>query len=349
MSLTAAAVARYAARGASTARIGDAVTTTLLTGATGTVGNAIARALVRRGRPVRALVRAPERARSCLPADVELVRGDVTDAASLRSAIDGCMAVYHASGLPEQWLADPSVFERVNVDGTRNLVDAALATGVTSFVYTSTIDVFEMRPGIEFDESRIDPQPKATAYERSKQAADRIVTAALDRGLPARFLHPSGVYGPAPVTTGVNDFVARIVRSEIPMLLPGGFPLVFTDDVAEAHVLAEERAPVGSRFIASEAFWTLADAARAIVAAAGRGKAPRVMPLWVAQGVSAVGELVARVVRTPPLIPAGQLHFLTMDVRPSAARARADLGWTPTPFPVGLRATLDDLRRRAAI
>ena len=325
------------------------MTTTLLTGATGTVGNAIARALVRRGRAVRALVRTPERATASLPADVELVRGDVTDAASVRAAIDGCGAVYHASGLPEQWLADASVFERVNVDGTRNLVDAALAAGVTSFVYTSTIDVFEIEPGVEFDESRIDAKPKGTAYERSKQAADRVVTAALDRGLPARFLHPSGVYGPAPVTTGVNDFIARIVRREIPMLLPGGFPLVFTDDVAEAHVLAEERAPVGSRFIASESFWTLADAAGAIVAAAGRGKAPAVMPLWIAHAVSAAGELVARIIGTPPLIPAGQLHFLTMDVRPSAARARRELGWTATPFADGLRATLDDLARRREI
>src|SRR2546423_101342 len=98
----------------------------LLTGATGTVGNAIARALVRRGRGVRALVRTPERARGCLPPEVELARGDVTDSASVRAALAGCDVVYHASGLPEQWLADPDLFRRVNVDGTRNLVEAAL-------------------------------------------------------------------------------------------------------------------------------------------------------------------------------------------------------------------------------
>ena len=325
------------------------MSTVLLTGATGTVGNAIARALVRRGRAVRALVRDPERARACVPGGVELVRGDVTDAASVRAAIDGCDIVYHASGLPEQWLADATLFQRVNVDGTRHLVDAALAAGVKSFVYTSTIDVFTMRRGVEFDERSIDQAPKETAYERSKQDADRIVTAALGRGLPARFLHPSGVYGPAPVTTGVNDFIAKLVRGEIPILLPGGFPLVYADDVAEAHVLAEERAPVGARFIASESYWTLEDIAGAVVAATERGKVPRVMPTWIASAISSVGEIAARITRKPPLIPSGQLHFLTFDVRPSAAKARAELGWKPTPFTDGLHATLADLRTRGVI
>src|ERR1700752_4219198 len=99
---------------------------TLLTGATGTVGNAIARLLLRRGRAVRALVRSPERARACLAPEVELAEGDVTDAASVRAAMEGCAVVYHASGLPEQWLPDPSLFQRVNVEGTRHMIAAAL-------------------------------------------------------------------------------------------------------------------------------------------------------------------------------------------------------------------------------
>src|SRR3954451_16884659 len=138
------------------------MSTVLLTGATGTVGNAIARTLVSRGRKVRALARSPERARACLPSAVEVVGGDVTDAASVRAAIEGCDSVYHASGLPEQWLPDPATFQRVNVDGPRRLVAAALTAQVRSFVYTSTIDVIAMRPGVEFDESRIDPAPNAT-------------------------------------------------------------------------------------------------------------------------------------------------------------------------------------------
>jgi dihydroflavonol-4-reductase len=316
------------------------VSRVLLTGATGTVGHAVTRALLRRGRPVRALVRDPVAARSCLPAEVELAHGDVTDAASVRRALAGCTAVYHASGLPEQWLPDDAVFTRVNVDGTRHLVAAALAQGVASFVYTSTIDVFAMEPGVPFDESRLDPAPKATVYERSKQAADRLVTEALARGLPARFVHPSGVFGPAPRVTGVNAFLVGLVRGEIPMLLPGGMPVVFADDVAEVHVRAEEGAPVGARFIASDAYRTLREIAAAVVAVRGAGRVPPVLPMWVAHAVSAVGEAVSGFTRKPPLMPRGQLHFLGLHACPSARRAETELGWRPTPFEDALRTTL---------
>lgn len=321
----------------------------LLTGGTGTVGSAIATELVARGRAVRALVRSLVRARPCLPEQAELVEGDVTDLTSVRAAIEGCDTVYHASGLPEQWLADPARFQRVNVDGTRNVVEAALATRVTSFVYTSTIDVFTMPPGATFDETTLDPAPKATYYERSKVDADRVVTDALQRGLPARFLHPSGVYGPSPVTNpGVNDFLRRLARGEIPMLLPGGMPVVYAHDCARGHLLAEERAPVGARFILSDVYLTLAEVAAAVVRATDRGRIPPVMPMFVAKGVSVVGELLASFLG-PPLIPQGQLHFLSLEARPSAERARRELGWTTVPFADGLRKTLDAMRARGEI
>jgi dihydroflavonol-4-reductase len=322
--------------------------TTLVTGATGTVGHAIVRALLARGRRVRALVRDLARARTMVPAAAELVAGDVTDAASVRRAVAGCAVVYHASGLPEQWIPDPRRFDEVNVGGTRHLIEAALAERVTAFLYTSTIDVFTMHPGVEFDEREIDPQPKATPYERSKQVADRLVTDALARGLPARLLHPSGVYGPAPVTTGVNDFLQRLVRRQIPMLLPGGFPLVFADDVAEGHLAAEERAPVGARFILSESYWRLDAVACAVAALVPAARVPPVLPMWVARLVSEMGEIAARLTRRPPLIPSGQLHFLSMDVRPLAQRARLDLDWRPVAFEEGLRRTLIALRRSAS-
>jgi dihydroflavonol-4-reductase len=263
--------------------------------------------------------------------------------------MEGCDAVFHASGIPEQWLRDPARFQQVNVDGTRHVVEAALEAGVGSFVYTSTIDVFEMPRGVPFTEERIDREPKATAYERSKQDADRLVTAALARGLPARFLHPSGVYGPTPVTTpGVNDFLRRLARGEIPMLLPGGMPVVHAADVARGHLLAEERGPVGGRWILSDEYYSLAEIAAAVVAETGRGRVPRVMPMWVARAVSAFGEAAAPLLG-PPLIPAGQLHFLSLEARPAAGKARAELGWTTIPFATGLRQTLARLRERGEI
>lgn len=320
--------------------------TVLLTGATGLVGRSILDELRQRGYAVRALVRSSERARALLGSSCELAVGDVTDAASVAAAVDGCSIVYHAAGLPEQWLADATRFDAVNVGGTRNLVDAALRARVEKFVYSSTIDVFTGRPGEEFDESVIDPEPKGTAYERSKQEADRLVAAAVERGLPAIFLHPSAVYGPVPAASpGLNDFIDRIRRKEIPMLLPGGMPIVYAPDVARGHVDAAEIAPTGARFILSDRYYELADLAREIVAAAGSGKVPPVLPLALARLVSAAGERVAGWTGKPPLIPGGQLHFLTWRAHPSARLAADELGWTPTPLREALPATIDFLSR----
>lgn len=239
--------------------------TNLVTGATGLIGHSIVTALRVRGRPVRALVRDVARARALLPDDVETVRGDVTDRASLDDAARGCEFIYHAAGLPEQWLPDPHTFHRVNVDGTRNIIDAARAHAVGSLIYTSTIDVFEGMSGQRYDESRIDPLPKGTHYERSKQVADRLVIDATGTGpasLRTALLHPAGAYGPGPAgSRGLNDFFQDLRDGKIPMLLPGGMPVVYAPDVGEGHVLAADAARPGDRFILSGGYHTLSELA----------------------------------------------------------------------------------------
>src|SRR4051812_36718980 len=145
----------------------------LVTGATGLIGNAIAKKLVVAGTRVRALVRDVDRARPLLPAEVDLRKGDVTDVSSLREAVRDARHVFHAAGMPEQWQRDAAVFDRVNREGTVNVLEAALAAGVERVVYTSTMDVFAAERGGTLVETNLDPDPKPTAYERSKQAADR--------------------------------------------------------------------------------------------------------------------------------------------------------------------------------
>ena len=122
--------------------------------------------------------------------------GDVTDPASVARAAQGREIVFNAMGLPEQWLADPAAFERVNVEGTRAVVEAARAAGVARLVHTSTIDVFHAEPGGSFDESVVADYPKGTAYERSKQEAERVALAGAGGGLEVVVVNPSAVYGP---------------------------------------------------------------------------------------------------------------------------------------------------------
>jgi len=311
------------------------MTIRLVTGATGLVGHAIVRSLLARDRRVRVLARTPDEARALFGGDVEVVAGDLTDAGSVRDAATGCEVVHHAAGLPEQWLPEESTFQRVNVEGTRNVAEAAREAGAR-LVYTSTIDVFRAGNGETFDESVIDPEPKGTAYERSKQQADALVAAMLDDGLDAVFLHPSAVYGPGPAgSPGINQLVADLRARKVPGLLPGGMPVVFAEDVGEGHVRAEERAKRGARYILSERYVTLEELAREACDILGR-KTPPMMPLWAARAVSAVTEGVASLTKSAPLIPKGQLHFLQWGARPDASRARRDLGIDFVPLREGL-------------
>lgn len=320
--------------------------TVLLTGATGTVGSALATRLVADGRPVRALVRDLDRAGRLLPDGIELVRGDIVDAPSVEAAVDGCDTVFHVAGLPEQWRRDMGEFDRVNAGGTEVVARAALAAGVTSFVFTSTVDVFAWptEPGATFDESALATEEKHTHYERSKQRADRIVTALIDDGLPARFVAPAGVFGPAPaITPGANHLIRRLLLNQIPISLPGGLPVVYGPDVADLHVLAED-APVGSRYIASDRYVTLEAFARAVQAVEPSARVPRTLPVAAARAIAHAGEAVAKLTRKAPLLTTGELSFLIGDVRPDASKARDELGWEVTPFADALATTIEQLR-----
>src|SRR5919204_870281 len=149
----------------------------LVTGATGKIGHAIAAALLDRGESVRALVRDPARAASILPAGVEPLPGDATDADSLAAAVEGCELVFNAMGMPEQWVKDEAIFDRVNAVGSGSLAAAAKQAGVRRFVHTSTHDVFHAETGERFDETMLADYAKGTAYDRSKQHAEELVLA----------------------------------------------------------------------------------------------------------------------------------------------------------------------------
>src|SRR5262249_21299336 len=169
----------------------------LVTGATGKVGHAIAAALLERGDRVRALVRDPKRAAGLLPAGIEPVRGDVTHPDSLATAVEGCELVFNSMGMPEQWVRDESIFDRVNAVGSQEVAAAARLAGARRFIHTSTHDVFHADTGQRFDETMLANYPKGTAYERSKQHAEELVLAERD-GMEVVILNPSGVYGPTP-------------------------------------------------------------------------------------------------------------------------------------------------------
>ena len=314
---------------------------TLVTGATGKVGHAIASALLDRGDQVRALVRDPERAASILPAGIEPVQADITDADSLVAAVEGCELVFNSMGMPEQWVRDEAIFDRVNAVGSQQLAIAAKRAGARRFVHTSTHDVFHADTGERFDETMVADYPKGTAYERSKQHSEELVLAERD-GMEVVVLNPAGVYGPTPSPTPSfeNGIFEPVVRKRLPAVPPGGSGYAYVEGVAAGHLLAADRGADGERYILADGYASFREMAETVREVAGRGRVPPVMPVPIARAVASIGAGVSRVIRRPPLLPKGQLTYILWQARPDSSKAQRELGWRTTPLDEGIRRTL---------
>ncbi len=321
---------------------------TLVTGATGLVGNALAKRLCERGHVVRVLVRDPTKAASILPSAIELQRGDITEPATLRPALENVEWVFHAAGMPEQWQKDDSIFDRVNRQGTANVMAAALAAGARRVVYTSTMDVFAAPSGGTLVESNIDTQPKHTAYERSKQAAEKEADAARARGLEVVFINPCAVYGPSPVLGTLNALVLKLLKGEVPMLPPGGMSVVYIDGVVEAHLAAAERGGDGERYLVGDAFMSMRDIAQETARLAGWEHVPDDAPLWLLRTIATVSAPLARLFGFTPLVSPAELTFLQWQPRVDPSKAQRELGFKPTPVRDGFAKTIEFLRQGMA-
>ncbi|MEK6277936.1 MAG: SDR family NAD(P)-dependent oxidoreductase [Actinomycetota bacterium] len=315
----------------------------LVTGATGKVGNAVARRLAERGDEVVALVRDVAAARSALPAGIELAQGDVTEPATVHPAVEGADGVFNCMGIYEQWLPDPGRFDEVNAQGALNVIAAARQAGVRRAVHTSTFDVFHAEHGGTMSEADLADYPKGTAYERSKQHAEELVLAEAKVGesIEVVIVNPAGVYGPGPwAGAGLDGAMRDAIRSRLPAVPPGGMTLGYVDDIAEAHLAAFDRGTPGERYILGDGFATMREIVATAVDEAGRGRVPPTLPEPLAKGLAAAGEGVSRLIRRPPLLGRGQLHFLLWEARVDKSKAREQLGIEFTPWDEGIRRTV---------
>jgi nucleoside-diphosphate-sugar epimerase len=312
----------------------------LVTGATGLVGFAIVKKLVERDCPVRAIVRDVARAKAALDPAVDVVAGDVTDCASLERATVGVGSIFHAAGLPEQWVRDEAIFEHVNTMGTANVLSAAQKAGVERFVYTSTMDVFDAPPGGTLSEERPATGTKPTAYERSKLAAQSLVQEAQANGLSTVHLNPAAVYGPSPSCTALNKLIVDVARRKVPLLPPLGISYVHADGVAGAHIHAWEHAPDGSRFLLSDGYISYRDLGARVAAIAGHGRFPPVAPLWLLKGVVGLTAPLGDWFGLRPPMSRGELAFLQWDVRVDCGKAQRELNFQPTVLEAALAETV---------
>ncbi len=312
-----------------------------VTGATGFVGTNLISDLVEKGHTVRALLHsgdtAKESLRARLPpgADVEFHQGDVLDPGSLLRAFSGAEVVFHLAAQISISRHDAPSVLRVNVEGPKNVAAACLHTGVRRMIHFSSVHAFEVPP---HDEPMDETTPlvdghTAPAYDRSKSLGEREVMRAVDKGLDAVILNPSGIMGPndhAPSRIGrtLLDFA----RGRFPMVVPGIYNWVDVREVVSSAISAVENGQRGHKYILAGEVGSIRKLAE-LVAEAGGKKAPRYSaPLWLLAPVAPVLETVAHLTKTSPLLTPQSIQILQSPCDFRSDKAMRELGHRVRPL-----------------
>jgi dihydroflavonol-4-reductase len=313
---------------------------TLVTGASGFVGSAVARTLVGAGFRVRTLVRRGSQRFHLEGLDLEFVEGDLRDAVSVRRAIAGTRYVFHVAADYRLWARDPREIYAANVDGTRNVMREALRAGVERVVYTSSVATLGLRPdGSAADESVALAEVEGIgAYKRSKIAAERLVERMIaSEGLPAVVVNPSTPIGPRDVKpTPTGRIIVEAARGRIPGFVDTGLNLVHVDDVAEGHLAAVKRGIIGQRYILGGTNVAFADMLADIARLVGRNPPRWRIPRAAAMPVAYAAEAMARFTGREPFATVDGIRMAAHRMYFTAAKAERDLGFRPRPYMQGL-------------
>ena len=265
---------------------------TLVTGGSGFVGRAVVLELLAAGRPVRVLARNPQHP-ALAGLAVEVALGDLRDLSSLESALTGCSRLFHVAADYRLWVPDPEEMYAVNVEGTRNLLAAARAQGVSRVVYTSTVGALgnpgDGTPGSEA--APVSLRDMVGHYKRSKFLAEQVALEFAAQGLPLVVVNPSTPVGPwdwRPTPTG--QMIVDFLKGRMPAYLETGLNLVHVNDVARGHLLAEAHGQVGEKYILGHENLSLSQLFQLLAEISGR-PAPRVkLPYWPVLALAYVDE-----------------------------------------------------------
>ena len=324
----------------------------LVTGATGFVGSAVARAAVAAGMPVRVLARASSDRRNLAGLAVETVEGDLRDAEAVARAMTGVTDVFHVAADYRLWARDGEEIVRNNRVTTLNVMNAALTAGVQRVVYTSSVATLLPNPAGAADETM--PASEATvigAYKRSKVVAERLVEAMVaEQGLPAVIVNPSTPIGPRdarPTPTG--RIIVETANGKMPAYVDSGLNLVHVDDVAAGHLAALDKGRIGERYVLGGQDVTLAEMLRAIAAIVGRPAPKMAIPRAPLFPLAWANEQLARASGREPFLTLDSLRMAKHRMFYSSAKAVRELGYRARPYQEGLVEAIDWFRAAGMI
>ena len=323
----------------------------LVTGANGFLGAHVVRALIARGVHVRALVRDGADRRALDDLDCEIALGDLRDAEAIGRAVRGCDEVYHVAADYRLWVLDEAPMYAANVDGTRNLLEAARRAGVAKIVHTSTVGALGIGAGgIGREDTPVALADMIGPYKRSKFLAEQLALEAAHAGLPVVIVNPStpiGALDYKPTPTG--RIIVEFLNRRMPAYVETGLNLACVEDVAEGHLLAAERGRIGAKYILGGENLTLEGMLQRLAALSGL-PAPRVrIPYGVALGFAYGAEAIARTItRRAPRASVTEVRMARKKMFFDSSRARTELGYAPHLIDDGLARAIDFFRRIGA-
>ncbi len=304
-----------------------------ITGATGHLGANLVRALVARGEKPRVLIHRDTRAIDGLP--VEIVRGDILDSESLVTAFKGIDRVYHLAAQVGSAGGSDEVMQRMNVEGTANVIAACRACKVKRLLHCSSIRSLNAKPYSEpLDESRsLVPEDFDMAYDRTKAQAERLVLAAVEEGLDAVIVNPTGVFGPFDFRPSMlGGLFISYHRRRLPGLVNGGFDWVDVRDVVDGILRAADKGRSGERYILGGYFLTMPDLAQLMRAASGVKAPLLVIPMPLAMAIGSITPPLARLTGRRAIFTRQSLRVIQGNPDTRHEKAARELGYSPRPI-----------------
>lgn len=316
-----------------------------ITGAAGFIGSKLSLTLADRGHEVHAMVRSLASKKWLSHPNIKVFAGDVLDKESLLTAMKGCEQVYHVAGKAGTWAKDTSVFYKVNVDGTRNILDVARASGVQKTVFTSSCGVLgpTQKEPLEETDSRI--VDFVLDYDRSKKIAEDLVAQYVKEGMNVVIVSPAKVYGPGHISHALmlNAIINSFLKKRIAIIpCPGTYRVgfVFIDDIVNGHILAMEKGKTGENYIlggTNLSHYEFFDRLRTLSSCKGH---ILMVPKCMIKAWAYLQELKYKLWGAPVMLTVKSVDHLFSNYAFSSNKAIRELGYHITPFDEALQKTI---------
>jgi dihydroflavonol-4-reductase len=319
----------------------------VVTGASGFIGHHVARVLCARGEKVRVILRKTSRREHLAGLPVEIVEGDLGEPASLARALAGASRLYHVAAAYTFGARDPAYIYADNVEGTRNVLQAAADARVERIVYTSTVGALatSTRDSMSDETTPVSQRDIVSHYKVSKYLAQQVAEEFAAGGLDVVIVNPSAPVGPGdakPTPTG--KMIVDFLKGKMPAYVDTGLNLIAVEDVAEGHRLAALNGKRGEKYILGHENMHLREILEMLALVSGR-KAPRVqIPHAVAYAAAACSEVKARLTGGSPQIALESVRMARKFNFVDASKAVRELGLPQTSIEAALKRAVDWFR-----